>query len=81
MDLFGTGYTLLAFNETNVDEFVSAANEVGMPLSVEHIADGKIALLYEVNLVIVRPDGHVAWRGNKVPDDVLSIVNLLRGVV
>jgi hypothetical protein len=29
--------------------------------------------------VLVRPDGHVAWRGDTLPDDPLSVADLVRG--
>ena len=30
-------------------------------------------------LVLVRPDGHVAWRGDKVPKDPMSVIDRVRG--
>jgi len=27
----------------------------------------------------VRPDGHVAWRGNDAPDDPLAVIDRIRG--
>ena len=31
------------------------------------------------NLVLVRPDQHVAWRGNKEPSDPMGLIDLVRG--
>jgi hypothetical protein len=31
--------------------------------------------------VLVRPDGHVAWRGDDLPDDPLGLVDRVRGAV
>ena len=50
-----------------------------MPLSVVDVDDDAITRLYERKLVLVRPDGFVAWRGDTVPDDALGIVDTLRG--
>ena len=36
--------------------------------------------LYERRLVLVRPDGHVAWRGDEVPSDALALIDTVRGV-
>ena len=38
-----------------------------------------VAALYETSLVLVRPDGHVAWRGNECPADAGAIVDRVRG--
>lgn len=34
---------------------------------------------YGAGLALVRPDGHVAWRGDAVPDDALARIDTLRG--
>ena len=43
------------------------------------IDDPDIVELYERRLVLVRPDGHVAWRGDECPDDAAGVVNRVRG--
>jgi hypothetical protein len=43
---------------------------------VEHAA---IGALYERRLVLVRPDGHVAWRGDILPDDAHSLIDAISG--
>ena len=35
--------------------------------------------LYRHNLVLVRPDQHVSWRGDAEPADPLDLVDLVRG--
>ena len=35
--------------------------------------------LYRHRLVLVRPDQHVAWRGDAEPGDTLDLVDLVRG--
>jgi hypothetical protein len=49
-------------------------------LRVVDLADAAIAELYERKLVLVRPDGHVAWRGDAVPGDVGGMIDRVRGV-
>jgi len=35
--------------------------------------------IYERNVVLVRPDGHVAWRGNVGPENAKEIIETVRG--
>ena len=35
--------------------------------AIDHPKAGLIAVLYEKTLVLVRPDGHVAWRSDALP--------------
>ena len=35
--------------------------------------------LYERRLVLVRPDGHVAWRSDRPPADALALIDRVRG--
>jgi hypothetical protein len=48
---------------------------------VVSIDDPAIARLYERSLVLVRPDGMVAWRGDALPGDVAALVAKLSGRV
>jgi hypothetical protein len=65
LDLFGQGFVLLRFDR-NVDAgaFAKAAETCRVPLQIRDITDTYIAKIYEKPLVLVRPDGHVAWRGD-----------------
>jgi 2-polyprenyl-6-methoxyphenol hydroxylase-like FAD-dependent oxidoreductase len=81
LDLFGRTHVLLRFDggTDTASSFSVAARKRGLPL-VEHvIADAQIARLYEKPYVLVRPDGHVAWRGDDLPQDALAIIDRVRG--
>ena len=39
-----------------------------MPVETVIVDDPSIAPIYEAKLVLVRPDTHVAWRGNDCDD-------------
>jgi len=79
LDLFGSRFVLLDFGAPEgARALTEAAEDRTMPLTVEAISDPDIAKLYEMPLVLVRPDGHVAWRGNH-PDDPAAIVDQVRG--
>ena len=43
------------------------------------IAEPQIAELYERKFVLVRPDGHVAWRDDRMPMDAPRLVDVVRG--
>jgi len=81
LDLFGNGFTLLRLGSSAPRPLTMerAFAQRGVPLSSIGIADPAIATLYERALVLVRPDGHVAWRGDKEPADSLAVVDHVRG--
>jgi 2-polyprenyl-6-methoxyphenol hydroxylase-like FAD-dependent oxidoreductase len=78
-DLFGHGFTLLRFDDTDVDALVIVAADRGMPLKVVDIRDDRARALYQRDLVLIRPDHHVAWRGDTVPDRPDTVVDRVRG--
>jgi 2-polyprenyl-6-methoxyphenol hydroxylase-like FAD-dependent oxidoreductase len=82
LDLFGDRFTLLRMGfPGDVRPLADAAEAIGMRLRVVSIDDPAIARLYERSLVLVRPDGMVAWRGDALPGDVAALVAKLSGRV
>jgi 2-polyprenyl-6-methoxyphenol hydroxylase-like FAD-dependent oxidoreductase len=81
LDLFGRGFVLLRFGAQPpaVDALQQAAAAVRMPLEVVDLQDEQAARLYERRLVLVRPDGQVAWRADVLPEDVATLVDTVRG--
>jgi len=81
LDLFGKGFTLLELSEKPADTpaFATAACKVGLPLNVIPLNEPKVKEIYERSLVLIRPDGHVAWRGDSVPEDASEIIDHIRG--
>ena len=80
LDLFGHSFVLMYFNSLQgVDTFVKVCQEKGVPLMSQHIDNPEIAKLYERAYVLVRPDGHVAWRGDTLPVDPTDLINRVRG--
>jgi hypothetical protein len=82
IDLFGRGFVLVRQGRDALDgaAFADAARARGVPFRIETIDDPATAALYERRLVLVRPDGHVAWRGDDMPADALAIIDRVRGV-
>jgi hypothetical protein len=48
-------------------EFAAEAAARSLPFTVVHLTDPAVRGLYGAGHVLVRPDQHVAWRGNQRP--------------
>jgi 2-polyprenyl-6-methoxyphenol hydroxylase-like FAD-dependent oxidoreductase len=79
LDLFGKGFVVLNFSSANTSTITAAASKVGLPLEVINLDESKVCETYERNLVLVRPDGHVAWRGDVIPANVNEVIDKVRG--
>jgi 2-polyprenyl-6-methoxyphenol hydroxylase-like FAD-dependent oxidoreductase len=79
LDLFGHGFTLLKFTDISTDTIEQAALLRKLPLTVHRIGNTEAARLYDKPLVLVRPDGHVAWRGDHAPHDAITMIDTVRG--
>jgi 2-polyprenyl-6-methoxyphenol hydroxylase-like FAD-dependent oxidoreductase len=79
LDLFGKSFVLLNFSGANTTAITEVATRVALPLEVNNFDEPKVRETYERNLVLVRPDGHVAWRGDSVPANVIEVIDKVRG--
>ncbi|MGE0653938.1 MAG: FAD-dependent oxidoreductase [Alphaproteobacteria bacterium] len=81
LDLFGHGFVLLRLGADAPDAgaFEQAARAVGLPLQVVALDHPDVVRHYERKLVLVRPDGHVAWRADAVPNDAAAVIDRVRG--
>lgn len=80
LDLFGRGFVLLRFGtQLDVSGIVDAAQARKVPLQVIDIRSAEAHKAYEAALCLIRPDGHVAWRGDTVPENALGLVDIVRG--
>jgi 2-polyprenyl-6-methoxyphenol hydroxylase-like FAD-dependent oxidoreductase len=81
LDLFGRGFVLLRLGAEPIDAapLVKTATERQVPLTLHDIRDEEAAALYQRRLVLVRPDGHVAWRGDMVPAEPAELIDKVRG--
>jgi 2-polyprenyl-6-methoxyphenol hydroxylase-like FAD-dependent oxidoreductase len=81
LDLFGRGFALIGFGADTAEAapLLEAAKKRGLPLTFTAIAEPHIATLYQRKFVLVRPDGHVAWRGDRMPEDALCVIDVVRG--
>ena len=80
LDLFGDGFVLL---DTSSDAeacaaMLDCAHRYGVPM--RHVGlPGDLNGLYSTTLTLVRPDGHVAWRGDTLPDDPADVLSTVTG--
>jgi 2-polyprenyl-6-methoxyphenol hydroxylase-like FAD-dependent oxidoreductase len=79
-DAMGPWFTLLrTASDVGVDGLAAAAAARGVPLAVLDVEAEGAAQLYGRNLVLARPDGHVAWRGDAQPGDPGALIDIIRG--
>ncbi len=86
-DHFGQGFTLLTFGEGHdgdVQDFVAPATHRRIPLKVLRLEKAMVDMsllhrLYERPLVLIRPDQHIAWRGDVLPEDADGLLRQVSG--
>jgi FAD-dependent monooxygenase len=83
-DKMGKGWTLLVFSDEDCGEtlLLEAARSLNIPLLQVNLPKEKLAkTLYERNLLLIRPDQHVAWRADEVltPTEAHRILNIVTG--
>jgi len=80
LDLFERGFTLLRVGADAPDggDIAAAAAARGVPLETESLDEAGANDLYACRLALIRPDGHVAWRGDTV-SDAGQIIDRVRG--
>jgi len=78
-DRLGPWFTLLSFAGQPDRTWRDAALHRCIPLDIVAIEDARLARIYAADLVLVRPDQHIAWRGaadtsKTPPDSILARV-------
>lgn len=82
LDLFGPSFILLRVGENAPASapLEEAAREQGLPIGVSVLPGAEAKRLFARALVLVRPDGHVAWRGDAWPrQGAGALVERVRG--
>jgi 2-polyprenyl-6-methoxyphenol hydroxylase-like FAD-dependent oxidoreductase len=81
LDLFGRGFTLLRLGPDAPSGkcLRQAAADAGVPLDLVDLDVPAVNELYRRRLVLVRPDGHVAWRADAEPEDAHALITVVRG--
>jgi 2-polyprenyl-6-methoxyphenol hydroxylase-like FAD-dependent oxidoreductase len=69
-DHFGPGFTLVTrrtAGPSDVQRIVADAQASAVPLQLVEISSDVVTALYPCRFTLIRPDQHVAWRGNEWP--------------
>ncbi|WCT72189.1 FAD-dependent monooxygenase [Sphingomonas naphthae] len=81
-DVMGPGYTLLDLQgKTPTASLETAFADVGAPLDVVRLDNPFVREAYGCGLLLVRPDLHIAWRGDALPIDSRRLVDRVTGRV
>ena len=81
-DAMGPEFTLLRFDpNVAVDSIMHAAKQAGVPIHLLDIPATQADPAYKHALTLSRPDQHIAWRGDKAPNDPESLIQRIRGAV
>jgi 2-polyprenyl-6-methoxyphenol hydroxylase-like FAD-dependent oxidoreductase len=79
-DQLGRGFTLLRFDRaTEAASLERAAAARGFPLTVLDVTLPQGRELYGRALALVRPDQYIAWRGDRLPDDLDALLARVSG--
>jgi 2-polyprenyl-6-methoxyphenol hydroxylase-like FAD-dependent oxidoreductase len=80
-DRLGQGYTLLRLGGTHADtsSLKRSFHELHAPLEVLDVAAERARDIYQYDLLLVRPDLHVVWRGNELPHDAAKLAMAATG--
>jgi 2-polyprenyl-6-methoxyphenol hydroxylase-like FAD-dependent oxidoreductase len=81
-DRFAPSFTLVDFaGDGSAGPLLEAASAQGVPVSHTVVTDAGARQAWERDLVLLRPDHHVAWRGNKAPPNPAAVLQCARGAL
>lgn len=78
---YDRGFTLLRLgkSQAEVTALEKAFATYRAPFRVLDILDNEPRAVYGFDLILLRPDLHVAWRGNRAPDDPARLAAIVTG--
>ncbi|MGE0626243.1 MAG: FAD-dependent monooxygenase [Hyphomicrobiaceae bacterium] len=80
-DLIGDGYTILKVGALAADTapLEAAFRARNVPVSVLEVEDRIARDVYEFELLVLRPDMHIVWRGHRLPESCTEIADIATG--
>ena len=81
LDIFGRSFVLLrlGYEPPDVSSVQRAAAARRVPFETVTVNEPAVMELYQNRLVLVRPDGHVAWRADDPPPHSDALIDKVRG--
>jgi 2-polyprenyl-6-methoxyphenol hydroxylase-like FAD-dependent oxidoreductase len=78
---YDRGFTMLRLGRSHADVSTLEQAFAGYraPLRVLDVPDAEPREVYGYDLILLRPDMHVAWRGNRLPDDAAKLAAIVTG--
>ncbi len=75
------GYTILRLGGTSADAsgLAGGISSYGAPVTVLDAPDGAARDVYGYDLILLRPDMHVVWRGQAAPEDAAEVAAIATG--
>jgi 2-polyprenyl-6-methoxyphenol hydroxylase-like FAD-dependent oxidoreductase len=80
-DQIPDGYTILKLGRTKADTsgLEEALRSHGAPTTILDVPDRVAREIYGYDLILIRPDMHVVWRGNAPPEDAAEVAAVATG--
>jgi 2-polyprenyl-6-methoxyphenol hydroxylase-like FAD-dependent oxidoreductase len=80
-DHLGPGYTILRLGGKHADSssLERAIKAIGAPVEVLDVKDDVVRDIYGYDLLLVRPDLHVVWRGNQIAGNAAATAAVATG--
>jgi 2-polyprenyl-6-methoxyphenol hydroxylase-like FAD-dependent oxidoreductase len=79
-DILGHDYTLLDLRgDCDADPVQGAFATLGAPLAVVQRDEPRVRSVYEASIFLLRPDLHIAWRGDRLPPDPVGLARMATG--
>jgi 2-polyprenyl-6-methoxyphenol hydroxylase-like FAD-dependent oxidoreductase len=80
-DRIGQGYTLLRLAGAQADSapLARAFQAIGAPFAVLDVRDQRARDIYGHDLILLRPDLHIVWRGNCLPAEPARLAAIATG--
>jgi hypothetical protein len=73
-DVLGDDFTLLdLIGDTETRPLEEAFSKLGAPLKIVRLDEPEIRTVYGFNVLLLRPDLHIAWRGDVSPPDPTAL--------